>query len=126
MELLIAYFEKFFDLKLEEPWEQSGEIQHKDFRIKYIFTKDASGKTVLDLLIFEGDGFPPVHKRINEQGEIQELEKFGFSLIYETSEEKQQQEIKLKSINREIANLIIEKGLAEPDEEWIQKYKTVT
>lgn len=43
--------------------EQSGEIRHKDLRIKYVFIKEASGKTGLDFLLFAGDGFPPVHKK---------------------------------------------------------------
>lgn len=119
MQLLSRAFQKHLNLPLSQPLEQSGEIKHKDLRIRYVVIKEPSEEIGLDFLIFEGDNFPPVHKRINEQGEIQELEKFGISLMYETSEERQQQEIKLKRTNREIANLIIEKGLAERDEDWI-------
>ena len=105
---LLKTFQKNLKLQLPQPLEQSGEIRYKDFRIKYVFTKDASGKTVLDFLIFEGDVFPPVHRRINKHGEIQDLKKFRFSL-YETSEEREEQEIKMKKRNRETAVSIIEK-----------------
>lgn len=122
MELLSGAFQKYFKFELPQHLERSGEFQHKDFRIKYVHTKDASGRAVLDFLIFEGNGFPPVHKRLHEKGECRELENFGFSLMYETSEERQEQEITMQRTNREIANLMIDKGLAERAEDWIQKY----
>ncbi|MGB7784640.1 MAG: hypothetical protein WBL27_00935 [Salinimicrobium sp.] len=122
MEPLLKAFQKYFRFQLPQPLEQSGEIQQQDLRIRYVLTKEGSGKTGFDCLIFEKNGFPPVHKRIDDNGEIQELEKFEFSLMYETSEEKQEQETKMKRTNCEVANLMINKGLAERDEEWIQQY----
>lgn len=121
-ELLLRVFQKYLNIKMPQPLEQSGEIKHKDIRIKYILTKKASGKKVLDFLIFKGNGFPPVQKRIDANGEIQELERFEFSIMYETSEERREQEFKMKSTNRKIARSIISKGLAERDEKWIKKY----
>lgn len=115
-------FEQFFQLKLQQPLGKSGEIQISESTIKYVLTKDASEKTVLDFLILDRNGFSPVHKRINTNGEILELENFQFSLMYESMEEKREEELKMKRINQKIAELIINKGLADNSEEWIQKY----
>lgn len=122
MQLLSKVFQQHLKLQLSQPLEQSGEIQQKGFRMKYVFTKDASGKTVLDFLIFEEDGFPPVHKRINSNGEVLDLENFQFSIMYEFPEERMQEDLKMKIKNQKIAEALIKKGLADGAEEWIQNY----
>ena len=115
-------FQKYFGIELPQPGGESGEIQIKDFNIKYIFTKDASGEKVFDFLIFGRDGFPPLHKRIDANGEVQELENFQFSMMYEFPEEREAEEKKMRETNNKIAKHLIDKGLAAVNEEWIQKY----
>lgn len=122
MQLLSKAFQKHLNFQLPQPLKQSGEIQQQDFRIKYVLTKDASEESMLDLLIFERDAFPPVHKRIKANGEITELENFQFSVMYEFPEERRKEEILMQKANRETAKTIINKGLTEKTEEWIKKY----
>lgn len=122
MESLSRSFQNYLNIKLSQPLKKSGEIQRKDFRIKYILTKDASGKTVLDFLIFEEDGFPPLHKRIAANGELQELENFQFSVMYEFPQEREAEEKKLRETNERIATSLFDKGLVVANEKWIQKH----
>ena len=119
---LLKTLQKHLNLQLPQTLEHSGEIQQKDFRTKYVFDSDSSGKTVLDFLIFGRDGFPPDHKRIDDKGEIQELENFEFSLMYEISEERKVAEQKMNCENQKTAEQLIRKGLADGSEDWIQKY----
>lgn len=121
-EKLIKSFEYFFPLKLQKPLGKTGEIQKDELTIKYLLTKDASEKNVLDFLILDMNSFPPIHKRINTKGEIKDLENFQFSIIYESPEDRVLQEYKMKEINQRTVNIIIKKGLARKDEDWLQKY----
>ncbi len=57
MQLLSKAFQKHLKLQLPQPLEQSGEVHHKNFRLKYDFIKEASEETALDFLIFERDAF---------------------------------------------------------------------
>ena len=70
MKFLIASFENLFDFKLEKPLKQSSEIEQQDFRIRYVWTKDASEETVLYFLVFEREGFSPIHKQCNRLEKI--------------------------------------------------------
>ena len=88
MEKLINSFEQHFKVKLQNPLKSPGKIQVKELLIKYILYKDTSGNTVLDFLIFDTtNGFPPLHKRINSEGVIQNLENFQFSIMFTTEVE---------------------------------------
>ncbi|HSI69039.1 MAG TPA: hypothetical protein VK941_02320 [Gillisia sp.] len=122
MEELRRSFEELFNIQLESPLENSGEIQNNNSRIKYILQIDNPGNKIIDLLLFDGDHFPPQHKRINARGQIQDLENFQFSIMYERPEDRVEEELKMKEVNKKIARILIKKGLAEKCEEWIQKY----
>jgi len=73
-------------------------------------------------LIFENNGFPPLHKRIYKNGEMVDLENFQFSIMYELQIDKIKEEMKMKKANKETANVILDKGLANKYEPWINKY----
>ena len=122
MDTLRKAFENQLSVKFGISLDTSGTVQKDELTIKYILTKDASEKLVLDFLIFRKDGFRPDHKRINARGEILDLENFQFSIMYEFPEERKPEELKRKNHNQRTANLIINKGLADPTDEWIQKY----
>ncbi|WP_209309851.1 hypothetical protein, partial [Tamlana crocina] len=49
MPVILKDFQKHLSLQLPQPLEQSGEIRHKDFRIRYVLTKETSVETGLDL-----------------------------------------------------------------------------
>ena len=74
-----------------------------------------------DFPIFERDGFPPVHKRINAKGEIVALENFQFSIMYESPEERKKEELLMKKANQETAKTFIDKDLPEKTEAWINQ-----
>jgi len=119
---MVRSFEKMFILQLQTPLDNFGEIQNDEVTTKYIVEKDAAKNIIIDLLIFDNKGFPPLHKKINTKGEIQDLENFQISIMYESQEDRAGQEIRMKEINKWTAKIIIDKGLAVKSECWIQKY----
>lgn len=104
-------FEMMFNIQLEIPLGNSGEIQKDNVSIKYIRETDELGNQIIDMLIFDNYIFPPKHKRINANGEVLELENFQFSIMYESSKKGTDEELKMKKINQRTANLLMNKGL---------------
>lgn len=122
MELIHRNFKKLFKLMPDYPLGNSGEILKDELTVRYITGFDANKKMIIDFIIFDRYGFPPAHRRIDSKGEIQELEKFQFSIMYESPEEREKEEKKMAKVNLKTAKSILAKGLAQDSEEWIQIY----
>ena len=122
MEILIRTLEQLFNLKLNTPLQDSGTIHKDELTIKYVLKTDAFKKIFMDFLIFDDHGFPPLHKRINANGTIRNLKSFQYSIMYASQREKMEEETTMKKLNLKTANLLVNKGLAEKSEDWIQKY----
>lgn len=50
------------------------------------------------------------------------LENFHFSIMYELPEEREVEEFKMKKYTQQLAGTMINKGLANDAEAWIQGY----
>ncbi len=114
-------FRDFFGFGLNS-LNNLGTIQRNSLTINYVLNVDLSGNTIMDLLIFEDNIFPPVHKRINYDGKIINLENFQFSIIYETERVKKLEQDKMTIKNKKIAQNIIKKKLAKKSDKWINNY----
>jgi len=76
----------------------------------------------MDILIFKDNFLPPIHKRINHKGEIIDLENFQFSIMYETEENRIEEQSKMILKNKKLAQRLIKKKLAKESDNWISKY----
>lgn len=114
-------FRDFFGFNLNS-LNNSGSIRRNRITINYVLNADSLENTIMDLLIFDDNGFPPVHKRINYDGDIIDLENFQFSLLYESKRERKEEQVKMLIKNKKIAENIIKKKLAKKSDKWINKY----
>lgn len=122
MDKIKEAFNDFFGFRLKM-LNDSGTITNKNKTIKYLLGVGLSGKPAMDLLIFQEESFPHIlHKRINYEGVIMDLENFQFSILYETETEGETERAKMKLNNNNVAKILINKGLAKKNDKWINEY----
>ncbi|GGE15367.1 hypothetical protein [Psychroflexus salis] len=123
MEKLKAAFEKHLNLKIPERLSNKGSLKGK-IKVNYILSKDSNNNQTIDFLIFDEYQFSPEHLRINSKGEIAKLDNFQVSYIYELDiiSQKKVAVKKMKAYNKQVAHLLIKKGLAKRSDEWILEY----
>lgn len=121
MDKIKKAFRDFFGFNLDTI-NNSGTINKNGLSINYVLDVDLSKNIIMDLLIFKNDALPPVHKRINYDGVIIDLENFQFSIIYQTKREKKEKQEEMIRNNKKTADIIIKKGLAKKTEKWISNY----